>query len=91
MSFSVSGAVDLRRGLIELLVDPPDYGKIGVLFIKEVICKVIRRNTLIHLVSKLNLKPRLYAQFAPWCKFTTGCKIAPGSKFAPPYVAFICQ
>ena len=37
------------------------------------------------------LKPRLYAQFAPWCKFTPGCKIAPGSKFAPPYVAFICQ
>ena len=30
-----------------------------------------------------NLKPRLYAQFAPWCKFTSGCKIAPVSKFAP--------
>ena len=48
-----------------------------------------------------SLKPRLYAQFAPWCKFTPqfapwckftpGCKIAPGSKFATPYVAFICQ
>ena len=37
------------------------------------------------------LKPRLYAQFAPWCKFTPGSKIAPGSKSAPPYVAFICQ
>ena len=36
-------------------------------------------------------KPRLYAQFAPWCKFTPRCKIAPGSKFATPYVAFICQ
>ena len=22
-----------------------------------------------------DLKPRLYAQFAPWCKFTSGCKI----------------
>ena len=31
----------------------------------------------------LSFKPRLYAQFAPWCKFTPGCKIAPGSKFAP--------
>ena len=38
-----------------------------------------------------SLKPRLYAQFAPWCKFTPGCKIAPWSKFATPYVAFICQ
>ena len=38
-----------------------------------------------------SLQPRLYAQFAHWCKFTPGCKIAPGSKFAPPYVAFICQ
>ena len=37
------------------------------------------------------IKPRLYAQFAPWCKFTPGCKTAPRSKFATPYVAFICQ
>ena len=42
-SFSVSGAVDLRRGHIELLVGPSDYGEIGMLFIKELICKVIRR------------------------------------------------
>ena len=42
-------------------------------------------------LKRLTLKPRLYAQFEPWCKFTPGCKIAPGSKFAPPYVAFICQ
>ena len=38
-SFSVSGAVDLRRGLIELLIGPPDYGEIGMLFIKELIHK----------------------------------------------------
>ena len=35
-SFSVSGAVDLR-GHIELLVCPPDYGEIGMLFIKEIL------------------------------------------------------
>ena len=40
---------------------------------------------------RMNVKPRLYAQFAPRCKFTPGCKIAPGSKFATPSVAFICQ
>ena len=42
-------------------------------------------------VSREHLKPRLRAQFAPWCKFTHGCKITPGSTLAPPYVAFICQ
>ena len=43
--------------------------------------------------SKLKqiIEPRLYAQFAPWCKFTPRCKIAPGNIFAPPYEAFICQ
>ena len=42
-------------------------------------------------VEDSDLKPRLYAQFEPWCKFTPGYKFAPGSKFAFPYVAFICQ
>ena len=42
-------------------------------------------------IMNQKLKPRLYAQFAPWCKFTPGCKIAPWSKFATPYLAFICQ
>ena len=39
-----------------------------------------------YVATQFHVKPRLYAQFAPWCKFTPGCKIAPGSKFAPPYV-----
>ena len=43
----------------------------------------------VSLYIKRSLKPRLYAQFAPWCKFTPGCKIAPWSKFATPYVAFM--
>ena len=47
MSFSVFGAVDLRRGHIELLVGPLDYGEIGMLFIKELIRKVLRRKYFI--------------------------------------------
>ena len=35
--FSVSGAVDLRRGLIELFEGPADNGEIGMLFTKELI------------------------------------------------------
>ena len=42
-SFLVSGAVDLRRGHIKLWLGQPDYGEIGMLFIKELIRKVIRR------------------------------------------------
>ena len=34
--------MDLRRGLIELLEGPADYGEIGMLFTKELICKLIR-------------------------------------------------
>ena len=29
------------------------------------------------------LKPRLYAQFAPWCKFTPGSKLHPGVNLHP--------
>ena len=50
-----------------------------------------RNKVLEHILQRRPLKPRLYAQFAPWCKFTPGCKITPESKFATPYVAFICQ
>ena len=39
--------MDLRRRHIELLVGPSDYGEIGLLFIKELIRKVIRRKYFI--------------------------------------------